>query len=277
MRARVLGLTALAMVAFAANSLLCRLALREASIDPASFTAIRLVSGALVLLLIVRMRGGSVRTGSWMSALALFVYAAAFSFAYVSLTAATGALLLFGAVQVAMVGHGLWRGERLRGWKLVGFVLALTGLVGLLLPGISAPPAIGAGLMLSAGIAWGVYSLRGRGAGDATCVTAGNFLRTVPAAVVLMLLARHGVLDRVGIAYAIASGALASGLGYAVWYSVLPELRATSAATVQLSVPLLAAIGGIAFLGEALTPRLLVAGVAVLGGIALVVRPEGNG
>jgi len=274
MRARVLGLTALAMVAFAANSLLCRLALREASIDPASFTAIRLVSGALVLLLIVRMRGGSVRTGSWMSALALFVYAAAFSFAYVSLTAATGALLLFGAVQVAMVGHGLWRGERLRGWKLVGFVLALTGLVGLLLPGISAPPAIGAGLMLSAGIAWGVYSLRGRGAGDATCVTAGNFLRTVPAAVVLMLLARHGVLDRVGIAYAIASGALASGLGYAVWYSVLPELRSTSAATVQLSVPLLAAVGGIAFLGEAVTPRLLLAGTAVLGGIALVVRPE---
>lgn len=274
MRARVLGLTALAMVAFAANSLLCRLALRSASIDPASFTAIRLAAGALVLLLIVRMRGGSVRPGSWMSALALFVYAAAFSFAYVSLPAATGALLLFGAVQVAMVGHGLWRGERLRGWKLAGFVLALTGLVGLLLPGISAPPPMGAGLMLSAGIAWGVYSLRGRGAGDATCVTAGNFLRTVPAAVVLVLLARHGAIDRVGIAYAIASGALASGLGYAVWYSVLPELRATSAATVQLSVPLLAAIGGIAFLGEAVTPRLLLAGAAVLGGIALVVRAE---
>jgi drug/metabolite transporter (DMT)-like permease len=274
MRARVLGWTALAMIAFAANSLLCRIALRETSIDPASFTAIRLVSGALVLLLVVRMRGGSVRAGSWLSALALFVYAAAFSFAYVSLPAATGALLLFGAVQVAMVGHGLWRGERLRGWKLAGFVFALAGLVGLLLPGISAPPPVGAGLMLSAGIAWGVYSLRGRGAGDATCATAGNFLRTVPAAAVLMLLAPHGALDRAGIAYAIASGALASGLGYVVWYSVLPALRSTSAATVQLSVPLLAGIGGIAFLGEAVTPRLLLAGAAVLGGIALVVRPE---
>jgi drug/metabolite transporter (DMT)-like permease len=264
------------MIAFAANSLLCRLALRETSIDPASFTAIRLVSGALALLLVVRMRGGSVRTGSWMSALALFVYAAAFSFAYVSLPAATGALLLFGAVQVAMVGHGLWRGET-TAWLEARGIRVGAGRAGrIAAAGSLRTAAIGASLMLSAGIAWGVYSLRGRGCGrcdlarqpETSCAT-------VPAAAVLMLLAPHGALDRAGIAYAIASGALASGLGYVVWYSVVAGAAIHHAATVAVrACRLLAAIGGIAFLGEAVTPRLLLAGAAVLGGIALVVRPQ---
>jgi drug/metabolite transporter (DMT)-like permease len=271
---RILVLTALAMTAFAGNSLLCRLALKDTAIDAASFTTVRLLSGALMLWLVVRLRGGGARAGAgnWLSALALFTYAAGFSFAYITLPAATGALLLFGAVQATMIGHGLWRGERLRPAQSVGLVLALGGLVGLLLPGLSAPPLFGASMMLGAGIAWGVYSLRGRVPGDATRVTAGNFMRAVPIAAALSgLMAGNMSLDRAGLLYAVASGALASGLGYAIWYTALPALKATKAATVQLSVPVLATIGGIAFLGEAVSLRLVAASIAILGGIALVI------
>jgi drug/metabolite transporter (DMT)-like permease len=271
---RILVLTALAMTAFAGNSLLCRLALKDTAIDAASFTTVRLLSGALMLWLVVRLRGGGARAGAgnWLSALALFTYAAGFSFAYITLPAATGALLLFGAVQATMIGHGLWRGERLRPAQSVGLVLALGGLVGLLLPGLSAPPLFGASMMLGAGIAWGVYSLRGRVPGDATRVTAGNFMRAVPIAAALSgLMAGNMSLDRAGLLYAVASGALASGLGYAIWYTALPALKATKAATVQLSVPVLASIGGIAFLGEAVSLRLVAASIAILGGIALVI------
>jgi drug/metabolite transporter (DMT)-like permease len=271
---RILVLTALAMTAFAGNSLLCRLALKDTAIDAASFTTVRLLSGALMLWLVVRLRGGGARAGAgnWLSALALFTYAAGFSFAYITLPAATGALLLFGAVQATMIGHGLWRGERLRPAQSVGLVLALGGLVGLLLPGLSAPPLFGASMMLGAGIAWGVYSLRGRVPGDATRVTAGNFMRAVPIAAALSgLMAGNMSLDRAGLLYAVASGALASGLGYAIWYTALPALKATKAATVQLSVPVLATIGGIAFLGEAVSLRLAAASIAILGGIALVI------
>ncbi len=271
---RILVLTALAMTAFAGNSLLCRLALKDTAIDAASFTTVRLLSGALMLWLVVRLRGGGARAGAgnWLSALALFTYAAGFSFAYITLPAATGALLLFGAVQATMIGHGLWRGERLRPAQSVGLVLALGGLVGLLLPGLSAPPLFGASMMLGAGIAWGVYSLRGRVPGDATRVTAGNFMRAVPIAAALSgLMAGNMSLDRAGLLYAVASGALASGLGYAIWYTALPALKATKAATVQLRVPVLASIGGIAFLGEAVSLRLVAASIAILGGIALVI------
>lgn len=276
---RILALTALAMVAFAGNSLLCRLALKDTAIDAASFTTLRLLSGAVMLWLVVRMRGGAYTgAGNWRSALALFAYAAGFSFAYVSLPAASGALLLFGAVQTTMIGHGLWRGERLRWPQTAGLVLAGGGLVGLLLPGLSAPPLIGSALMLGAGAAWGVYSLRGRATGDATRVTAGNFLRAVAIAAALsMLMLGHTSLDGAGIAYAVASGALASGLGYAIWYTALPALKATTAATVQLSVPPIAALGGVLFLGEAITLRLALASVAILGGIALVILEKRPG
>lgn len=270
---RVISLTCLAMMAFAGNSLLCRQALKHTAIDPASFTAIRLVSGALVLWLLVRIKNTTpAGKGNWTSAFALFAYAAGFSFAYISLSAASGALLLFGAVQVTMISYAVWAGERLRVLQSFGVLLAFGGLVGLLLPGLSAPPLPGAMLMMGAGIAWGIYSLRGKGAGDPTRVTAGNFLRAVPIALVLSLLMVEFVsVDAAGFYYAVSSGALASGLGYAIWYTVLPALKNTSAASVQLSVPVIAAVGGIVFLGEPLTLRLVLASVAILGGIALVI------
>lgn len=269
---RATALTGLAMFAFAGNSLLCRYALKHTTIDPGSFTVIRLLAGAGMLFLIASLRRGPrPGAGDWPSAIALFAYAAGFSFAYASLPAATGALLLFGAVQVTMVGHGLWRGERLRVWQVAGCLLAFAGLVGLLLPGLAAPPLKAAVLMLAAGGAWGLYSLRGKGAVDPTAVTAGNFLRTIPLAVVLLpWMARHMSLDTAGVWCAIASGALASGIGYAIWYAALPWLRATTAATVQLSVPVLTAIGGVALLAEPVTLRLVLASIAVLGGICLV-------
>lgn len=271
--ARLFAVTLLAMFAFAANSVLCRIALERTSIDPASFTAIRLISGAAMLWIVVSFRGGDRRLeGNWLSALALFAYAVGFSFAYVSLTAATGALLLFGSVQITMMGHAFWSGERLQARQLGGYALALCGVVGLLLPGLSAPPPGSAALMMAAGVAWGIYSLRAKAQGDATRVTAGNFARTVPFAVALFLVARDDwSLDNAGVWYAIASGALTSGLGYVIWYAALRSLKTTSAATVQLSGPLIVALGGIAFLSEPLTLRWALASVAILGGIALAI------
>jgi drug/metabolite transporter (DMT)-like permease len=273
LRERVFALTLLAVIAFAGNSLLCRLALKQTGIDAASFTFIRIVSGAVVLWLIVRLRGGTRSTaGSWSSALALFAYAACFSFAYARLSAATGALLLFGAVQATMIGYGLWGGERLRPWQVAGLLCAFAGLIGLLLPGLSAPPLDGAVLMLGSGIAWGIYSLRGKGAGDPIGVTAGNFLRAVPLAAGLSIaMLPWASLDSAGFWYAILSGALTSGVGYVIWYAALRGLNATTAATVQLSVPVIAAAGGIMLLGESITPRLLIASAAILGGVALVI------
>ena len=279
--ARAIALTSLAMIAFAGNSILCRLALKDASIDAGSFTTIRLLSGAVMLWLVARMsRGTLTGRGNWLSAFALFVYAAGFSFAYVSLPAATGALLLFGAVQATMIGRGIWAGERLRQLQFVGLMLALAGLVGLLLPGLTAPPLYGSILMLGAGVAWGVYSLRGKGAGDPVRVTGANFLRAVPIAAALSVITYQGAsLDSAGVLYAVSSGALASGIGYAIWYTALPALKATNAATVQLSVPVIAALGGIIFLGETVTLRLVLASIAILGGIALVIleKQRANG
>jgi drug/metabolite transporter (DMT)-like permease len=269
---RLFILTLLAMIAFAGNSLICRLALTQTRIDAASFTFIRILSGAVALWLVVTIRKRtSSKAGNWASALALFAYAAAFSFAYISLSAGTGALLLFGAVQATMILWGLRKGERLRTRQWLGLALAVAGLVALLFPGLSAPPIDGALLMLCAGIAWGVYSLRGKGAGDPVTTTAGNFLRAALFAAVLSIALLPWLkLDRAGVGYAILSGALASGIGYVIWYSALPGLKAASAATVQLSVPVLAAAGGILFLSESITLRFLLASLAVLGGIALV-------
>jgi drug/metabolite transporter (DMT)-like permease len=267
------------MLAFAGNSLLCRIALKETAIDPASFTGIRLLSGALMLGAIVAARGEKIsrlRTlGTWRSGFALFVYAAGFSFAYVSLPTASGALLLFGAVQATMIGHGLWSGERLRAAQVAGLLIASGGLVALLLPNAAAVALPGALLMMGAGVAWGIYSLRAKGVQDPTGVTAGNFLRALPFAAALsaagLFILPAATLDRSGVLYAIASGAVMSGLGYAIWYAALRGLKSSTAATVQLSAPMLAAIGGAAFLGEALTLHLLLTSAAILGGIALFI------
>ena len=270
--ARLVLLTSAAMLAFAANSLLCRMALRHTGIDSASFTTMRLAAGAVVLAVIVRWRGPRPgQSGNWMSALALFVYAAAFSYAYVSLPAGTGALLLFGTVQATMIGYGLWRGERLVAQQQLGLMVALVGLVALLWPGLAAPPGDGSALMIGAGVAWGVYSLRGAGSSDPLRATAGNFLRAMPMALLLSVLTIHrATFDPAGLAYAAASGAVASGIGYAIWYTALRQLRSTSAAIVQLSVPVIAAGGGVLWLGEPLTARLLLASASVLGGVGAV-------
>lgn len=272
-RVRLVTLTMLALLAFAGNSLLCRLALTRTRIDAASFTTIRVLAGAAVLVVLVTVRDRvRVTAGSWLSALALFVYAAGFSFAYRTLTAGTGALLLFGAVQATMISVGIARGERLTPVQLGGLLCAYAGLIGLVLPGLAAPPLTSAALMLCAGIAWGVYSLRGKGAGDPTAVTAGNFLRAVPMALLVSAIAfQTQRVDRLGAVYAATSGCIASGVGYAVWYTALRDLRATTAATVQLSVPIIAALGGVLLLHEPLTPRVIAAAVAILGGVALVV------
>ena len=274
---RSLVLTALAMLAFAANSVLCRLALREGAIDAASFTAVRLLSGALMLALILLLRDRQVKAmvtqGNHGSALALFVYAAGFSLAYVALATGTGALLLFGAVQATMVGVGLYRGERLARAQWLGLALALSGLVALMLPGATAPPLAAAIVMLVAGAAWGVYSLRGKVAADSTAVTAGNFLRALIWLLPLALFAWPSQWPKVsGLLYAALSGALASGAGYATWYLALRGLASSTAATVQLSVPVLAALAGVLWMDEALTLRLVLASAAILGGITLVIR-----
>jgi drug/metabolite transporter (DMT)-like permease len=273
-RLRTAVLTIITMVAFAANSVLCRLALGERTIDAGSFAALRLGSGATVLLLITTLTGSNRKTtgprGSWTSAAWLFLYAVPFSFAYMSLTAGTGALILFGMVQATMILTALISGERPPFLEWVGLLLALGGLVYLVSPGITAPSPVGSGLMAVAGIGWGVYTLRGRRAGNPLVVTTWNFVRSVPLVIVVgLFMLRHVRLSVEGVLLAVASGAIASGLGYVIWYAALKGLTATRAAVVQLSVPVLAAAGGVVFLSEAVTLRLLVAAVMILGGVGL--------
>lgn len=270
-RPRTLALTVLALLAFAGNSLLCRRALDGTDTDPASFTALRLLSGALVLAVLAYRPGHArPRAGDTLSAFALFAYAACFSWAYAGLAAGTGALLLFGAVQATMLGVGLARGTRWSAVQACGLVLALAGLVGLLLPGISAPPPLPAALMLLAGVAWGVYSLRGRGVTDPVATTAGNFIRALPFALLACLLAAPWLrIDVAGAAYAVVSGALTSGLGYVAWYAALRGLSPQAAGSSQLAVPVITALAGLVLLDEAIGLRLVLGSLAVLGGIAL--------
>jgi drug/metabolite transporter (DMT)-like permease len=274
---RTAALTAAALVGFAANSLLCRMALGPRLVDAATFTSIRIVSGAVALWLLGRLAArpraaAAAGAGSWASAVALFGYAAAFSFAYLRIGAGVGALLLFGAVQATMLAWGLRRGERLRWPEWVGLIAAVAGLIALVRPGLSAPDPGGAVLMIAAGIAWGAYSLRGRGATRPLAATASNFARAVPLAFALSIaLLGSAHADARGVLLAAASGALTSGVGYSLWYAALAGLTATQAAIVQLSVPVLAAAGGVALLGEALTPRLMACGAIILGGVALAV------
>lgn len=270
---RIIALNSLAMLAFAGNSLLCRAALATTTIDAASFTTVRLIAGA-VTLWAIGLRLHSKRRGgeNWGAALLLFCYAASFSFAYINLSAGTGALLLFGAVQVTMIGVGLLSGERLNWQQLLGFICAFAGLSVLVTPGVEAPSFLGSVLMLGAGVAWGLYSIRGHNAGNPIQKTGGNFLRAVPLALVTSLMFyRQMSLDGMGIGLAAASGGLTSGVGYAIWYTVLPALQTTSAATVQLCVPILATFGGVVLLSEPITLRLTVSSLAVLGGIALFI------
>ncbi len=276
-RPPVLVLVALALVGFAGNSLLCRAALAQGGkrIDPASFTSIRIVSGALTLTLILLVRGERPRQGTFGSALALFVYAAGFSLAYVRIGAGIGALILFGCVQSTMLGAALFRGERPSKLGAFGMVMAGAGLLVLAVPGASAPDPWGAVLMASAGIAWGAYSLRGRKAERPMAATADNFLRSVPMTLLLSgaSLLWNGVphVSTEALVLAIASGAVTSGIGYSLWYAALPHLTAIRASIVQLLVPVLAATGSVILLGETISQRIVVAGAMLMGGVLLAI------
>lgn len=272
------------MAAFAANSLFARWALTgidsDPAIDPAGYTAIRMTSGAVMLWLLVAARGGDVSawaSGTWASALALFAYAAFFSFAYITLDTGMGALILFACVQATMIGWGLFKGERPTALAWLGMALALAGLAYLLSPGLSAPDPFGAALMVVSGVAWGVYSLRGRGAADPLAATAGNFIYAAPIALVLcVIMVSRLDISFQGLVLAFVSGAVTSGVGYALWYNVLRHITASNAAVVQLTVPVIATGFGIVVLGEDLTLRIALASLAILGGVAisLVSKPK---
>ncbi len=270
--ARTIACTALALVAFAANSVLCRLALDRSSIDAATFSTIRLASGAVALLLIsLSLRKNPFRVhGTWTSATLLWLYAVPFSFAYVSLSAGTGALILFGSVQATMILAAFASGERPHPLQWIGLLLALLGMVYLVLPGLKAPSLAGSVLMAVGGICWGIYSLRGRATADPLLETTGNFVRSVPLALAVSLIfLRQCEITRSGIVLAIVSGSLASGAGYVIWYAALNGLSATRAACVQLPVPVLSAAGGVVFLAETVSLRLVVATFLILGGVGL--------
>ncbi len=277
---RAVFLTGVAMLAFAGNSILCRLALRDGAIDPASFTSIRLVSGAVTLMIIfwITRRGDTPRAhGSWLSACVLFFYAICFSYAYITLSAGAGALILFGFVQGTMIAIGIWSGDRPTTPEWLGWSLAFAGLVWLVLPGVEAPPWSGASLMAVAGIAWGVYSIRGRTESDALASTASNFMLTIPMVAVLTLVTfTDADISTHGITLAVVSGAITSGIGYVIWYAALEYLSAIQAALVQLSVPAIATAGGVLLLLEPLSLRLLIASTLVLGGISIALSYKIN-
>jgi drug/metabolite transporter (DMT)-like permease len=274
---RIILITFLSLLAFAANSLITRFALEETSIDETSFILLRLVSGALFLWLYLRFKSNNkaYKAGTWLAALALFIYAVSFTYGYGLIAAGTGALLLFGSVQITMTIAGYRKGERLNAIQLIGFLLALCGLAILMLPGITAPSFIGAFLMCISGVAWSIYTLEGRGESNPEASTAGNFIKAAPMAILLWLSVYLSTNDSInlatdGIIYALLSGIVTSAIGYIIWYSVLPELKATQAAIVQLSVPLLVTIAGVILLNESITFRVILACIAILSGTILV-------
>ena len=271
-----LMLTLLAMLAFAANSVLCRMALGDQLIDATSFTTIRLVSGAITLIIIVLLKDSSVKKNIRLdlkASLALFLYAICFSFAYIDLTTGTGALILFGTVQLTIVIYGVMQGDRPLPSAWLGILIACAGLAYLVSPGVTAPSLAGTILMITAGLAWGVYTWRGKGVSKPVAATTWNFIGTVPMTLIasLVFLGKADMQIN-GVLLAVLSGALASGVGYVIWYAALPFLKPSSAAVVQLSVPMIAALGGVAFMSEPLTLRLSIASAAILGGIALVIN-----
>ena len=272
--ARTIIFTVLALIAFAANSVLCRLALGDRTIDASSFTVIRLLSGAIVLFLIIKIKNKSdmPTKGSWSASLMLFLYAITFSFAYITLDTGTGALILFGSVQITMILLSILSGNRLHITEWLGVTISFLGFVYLVLPGITTPSMFGFMLMTVAGIAWGIYTLKGKGSTNPLIDTAYNFLRTIPFVIILAVLAINKMnYSSTGILLAVLSGAIASGIGYAIWYSALRGLSTVQAAVVQLLVPVIAAFGGAIFVSEAITLRLTVSAVLILGGILLVV------
>lgn len=276
---KIIGYTAFALVAFAFNSILCRMALRTGEADAAGFTAVRLASGAVALIVISYFfsETKSLKRGNWISAFFLFAYAICFSFAYIGLTAGAGALVLFGAVQFTMIAVAIFRGERPRALEWSGLLIALGGLVYLVFPGLSAPPLFASVLMAAAGVAWGFYTLRGKGSGDPLGDTTGNFIRSVPMIVIAAIpfFAQIDLSTR-GIVLAVLSGAVASGVGYTVWYFAIKHHTATRAAVLQLSVPVIAAFGGVILLSEAMSVRLLIASALILGGIAMTILGRRN-
>lgn len=271
---RIIVLTTTAMLAFAANSVLARLALADGAIDAASYTGIRLIAGAALLYILLMWgpgTGGARRVGgSWRGAAALFGYAILFSVAYLMLGAGLGALILFTSVQMSMLGWAVFKGDRPGVIEWIGIGLAIVSLAYLVSPGLAAPHPLGAVLMALAGASWAIYSLIGRGSQSALADTTGNFVRCLPIAIVL---AGFGFVTMPvapgGVAYAVASGAIASGLGYAIWYLALPSLSRVQASTVQLTVPAIAAAGGVLFIGEPITLRLAIASIGILGGVAI--------
>jgi drug/metabolite transporter (DMT)-like permease len=293
--------TVLAMLAFAGNSILCRLALERNMIDPATFTSVRLISGAVIMSILIltlsKLNAGAtehsqnakalngpysfykklsslctLKQSNWIGGFALFAYAAGFSFSYITLPAGTGALILFATVQITMITYALFQGARYSFAQWLGFSIALVGLVYLFLPGISAPPLIGALLMVVAGFAWGVYSILGKKVINPSQSTAENFIRASLITLLLSIAFISNIsISMEGLLLAIASGAITSGLGYAIWYAVLPYLKSATSASLQLTVPVIATIGGIIWLGEDINARLVIASIAILGGVAMVV------
>lgn len=271
--------TFLALLAFAGNSVLCRLALGNDQIDAASFTAVRLLAGVIVLFCLLAVTGRSkpitsapLQRGSWWSGFMLFTYAVTFSFAYVTLETGIGALILFGAVQITMLAVGIASGDRLHKLEWAGMLVAFAGFIYLVLPTLSTPSWLGFVLMTASGIAWAFYTLAGRGSQHPLQDTGFNFLRTIPLVILLLAASAYNAdLTLNGLVLAVLSGGVASGVGYTLWYSALKGMSTTQAAVVQLLVPVIAALGGVVFVDEPFSLRLMVSSALVLGGILTVV------